>query len=78
MGQALLDFLLPPSIFFSMSYPPVLDIQFFNRAKDNRILGTPSADEAIKAAMRVINSTDDDTVRGHHLNDGLNMIESLL
>jgi hypothetical protein len=61
-----------------MSYPPVLDIQSFNRAKDGHILGTSGTDEAIKAAMRVINFTDDDTVRGHHLDDGSDMIESLL
>jgi hypothetical protein len=61
-----------------MSYPPILDIQSFNRAKDNHILGIPSADEAIKAAIRVIDATNNNTMRGHHLSNGSDVIELLL
>jgi hypothetical protein len=61
-----------------MSFPPVIDLQSFHRAKDESHLGTPGAEDAIKAAMAVIDSSADNVVRGHHLGDGSDVIEVLL
>jgi hypothetical protein len=55
-----------------MSFPPVINLQSFHRAKDESCLGT------LKAAMVVINNSADDIVRGHHLGDGSDVIEALL
>jgi hypothetical protein len=61
-----------------MSFPSVINLQSFHRAKDEFTLGTPSTEDAIKVAMAVINDTADDTVRGHCLRNGLDVIEALL
>jgi hypothetical protein len=61
-----------------MSFPPIIDLQSFHRAKDESHLGTPGAEDAIKAAMAVINNSADDIVRGHHLGNGSDVIEALL
>jgi hypothetical protein len=47
-----------------MSYPPILDLQSYLRAKDEASLGTPSTENAINAAMAVIDNSDDNAVRG--------------
>jgi hypothetical protein len=61
-----------------MSYPPVLDLQSYLRAKDEASLGTPGAEDAINVAMAVINNSDDDAMRGHHIGDGSDVIKALL
>jgi hypothetical protein len=61
-----------------MSFPPIIDLQSFHRAKDESHLGTPGAEDAIKAAMAVINNSTNNIVRSHHLGDGLDVIEALL
>jgi hypothetical protein len=64
--------------FHPMSFPPIIDLQSFYRAKDESCLGTPGAEDAIKAAMAVINNSTDDIMRGHCLGDGSDMIKALL
>jgi hypothetical protein len=61
-----------------MSYPPVLDLQSYLRAKDEASLGTPGAEDAINMAMAVIDNSDDDAVRGHRIGNGSDVIEALL
>ncbi|KAH9971768.1 hypothetical protein BGW80DRAFT_1460428 [Lactifluus volemus] len=61
-----------------MSYPPILDIQSLNRAKDNCTLGTPGTAEAIKAALEVVCNIPDDIQQGHCLGDGSDMVEAAL
>ncbi|KAH9952273.1 hypothetical protein BGW80DRAFT_1470841 [Lactifluus volemus] len=61
-----------------MSYPPILDIQSLNKAKDDRTLGTPGAAEAIKAALEVVCNIPDDIQRGHRLGDGSDVVEAAL
>ncbi|KAH9959891.1 hypothetical protein BGW80DRAFT_1464548 [Lactifluus volemus] len=61
-----------------MSYPPILDIQSFNKAKDDRTLGTPSTAEAIKVALEVVCTIPDDIQQEHHLGDGSDMVEVAL
>jgi hypothetical protein len=61
-----------------MSYPPILDLQSYLRAKDEASLGTPGAEDAINMAMAVIDNSDDDAVRGRCIGDGLDVIEALL
>ncbi|KAH9979614.1 hypothetical protein BGW80DRAFT_1455299 [Lactifluus volemus] len=53
-----------------MSYPPILDLQSFNKAKDDRTLEVPGAAEAINAAVEVVCKIPDDVRRGHRLGDG--------
>ncbi|KAH9982059.1 hypothetical protein BGW80DRAFT_1247044 [Lactifluus volemus] len=61
-----------------MSYPPILDIQSLNKAKDDCTLGTPGAAEAIKAALEVVCNIPDDIQRGHRLDDGSDVVEVAL
>jgi hypothetical protein len=64
--------------FYPMSFPPVIDLQSFHRAKDESHLGTPGTEDTIKAAMAVIDNSTNDVVRGHRLGDGLDVIEAIL
>jgi hypothetical protein len=61
-----------------MSYPPVINLQSFLRAKDEASIGTPDAEDSINVAMAVIDNYDDESIRGHRLGDGLDVIEALL
>ncbi|KAH9959892.1 hypothetical protein BGW80DRAFT_1464549 [Lactifluus volemus] len=61
-----------------MSYPPILDIQSLNKAKDDCTLGTPGAAEAIKAALEVVCNIPDDIQRGHRLGNGSDVVEAAL
>jgi hypothetical protein len=75
--SSLLDFLPPSSKFFSMPYPPILDFQSFDKAKDDRILGVPGADKAINVAVEVICSLPED-IQEHRLGDGSDVVEAAL
>jgi hypothetical protein len=61
-----------------MSFPPIIDLQSYHRAKDKFILGTPGTAEAIKAASDFIDNILLDIKKGHHLSDGLGMLEVAL
>jgi hypothetical protein len=61
-----------------MFFSPVIDLQSFYRAEDEFTLSIPSAEDTIKAAMAVIDDATNNTVRGHHLSDGSDVIEALL
>ncbi|KAH9974343.1 hypothetical protein BGW80DRAFT_1458406 [Lactifluus volemus] len=61
-----------------MSYPPILDLQSFNKAKDDRTLEVPGAAEAINAAVEVVCKIPDDVQRGHRLGDGSDVVEAAL
>jgi hypothetical protein len=61
-----------------MSYPPIIDLQSFLRAKDEASIGTPGAEDSINAAMAVIDNHKDDAIRGHCLSNGLDVIEAIL
>jgi hypothetical protein len=61
-----------------MPYPPILNILSFNKAKDNHILETPGADEAIKEVLKIVCDIPDDISRGHRLGDGSDVIEAAL
>ncbi|KAH9954262.1 hypothetical protein BGW80DRAFT_1467891 [Lactifluus volemus] len=61
-----------------MSYPPILDLQSFNKAKDDRTLEVPGAAEAINAAVEVVCKIPDDIQRGHRLGDGSDVPPSSL
>jgi hypothetical protein len=67
-----------PSLNRGKLHTHIIDLQSFHRAKDESHLGTPGTEDAIKAAMAVIDNSADDVVRGHHLGDGLDVIEALL
>jgi hypothetical protein len=60
-----------------MSYPPVIDLLSYHRAKDDATLSVPGADDAINTAMAVIDNHND-SIRGHHLGDGSDVIEAVL
>jgi hypothetical protein len=61
-----------------MPYPFILNILSFNKAKDNCVLGTLGADEAIKGALKIVCNIPDDISRGHCLDNGLDMIKVAL
>jgi hypothetical protein len=60
-----------------MSYPPVINLPSYHRAKDDAALGVPGADDAINTAMAVIDNHND-SIRGHRLDDGSDVIEVVL
>jgi hypothetical protein len=61
-----------------MPYPHIIDLQSLNKAKDDRTLGIPGADEAIKAALNIVCNIPDDVQRGHRLGDGSDVVEAAL
>jgi hypothetical protein len=61
-----------------MSFPLVINLQSYHRAKDESTLGTPGAEDAINVAMAIIDNSTDNIIRGHHIGNGLNMIKVLL
>jgi hypothetical protein len=61
-----------------MSFPPIINLLSYHRAKDASSLGTPDAAEAIKVASEFINSLSVNIRRGHQLGDGSGMIEAAL
>jgi hypothetical protein len=61
-----------------MSLPPITDLQSFLFAKDQCKLGTPGADKAIKAAVKVIEAIPKDISNGCRLGDGSNVIKVAL
>jgi hypothetical protein len=61
-----------------MSYPPVIDLQSFLRAKDEATLDTPSTDKAINVAMAVIDNHNNKAIKGHHLGNGSDIIKVVL
>jgi hypothetical protein len=60
-----------------MSYPSVIDLLSYLRAKDEATLSTPGTNNVINMAMAVINNYDNKAIRGHHLSNGLDMIEAI-
>jgi hypothetical protein len=61
-----------------MSFPPVIDLQSYHRAKDESSLGTPGAAEAIKVASEFIDSLPLDIRKGCHLSDSSGVLEAAL
>jgi hypothetical protein len=61
-----------------MSFPPVIDIQSYHRAKDESALDTPGTAKAIKVTSDFIDSLLVDIKRGYHLNNSSGMLEVAL
>jgi hypothetical protein len=59
-----------------MSFPPVINIQSYHRAKDKSTLGTFGTAEAIKVASDFINSLLLNIKRGCCLGNGLGVLEA--
>jgi hypothetical protein len=61
-----------------MPYPHIIDLQSLNKAKDNRTLGIPDANEAIKAALNIFCNILEDIQRGYHLGDRSDIVKAAL